>query len=135
MNKKCARLFFICLYCLIVAILLGCSKNNTESNLKGRWSRVFVENIDDSTLEEDWEFFSNGDLIISTIYPLAGDTIKSIAKFSMVSYNKFEVSLLADSYNFPSAYVGKWSIVKKGKNILQIVLEDKGLFFREFIKD
>jgi len=119
---------------------ISCSKSNSESKLIGKWKNVRVENINDTTRIEDWEFLADGKLIIYyRSYEWGGnpDTIqtkKYEANYSMDSYNKFSIAGLQNGH-LPQ-YNTQWEIIFNKDNALMVVNEGGGgLFFREFVKE
>jgi hypothetical protein len=114
-------------------VLLGCSKAQTENKLSGRWSRVFVDDLSTTRVEE-WEFLGGGDLnlYISQI----GSPVDTIAGgYDLDSYNYVTLSGSSED-GFPLNYSGKWRIIKlkKGNMILTKQEDPGGLTFREFTK-
>ncbi|HNW90952.1 MAG TPA: hypothetical protein PKN48_14935 [Bacteroidales bacterium] len=123
---------------ILTCILLSIScKKNTQSYLVGKWDRVYVTDISDTTFFETWEFSSDGKLFIDCSgYANYIDTLnyKGALSYEMNSRNKFTVSNGANS--------DQWEIVLRKDNKLRIVHnygEDldiqQGLDEREFVKE
>ena len=115
--------------------IMGCSKSQTENKLQGRWQRVFVNDIGNPTLIEDWEFLGDGNMrVYSTADTAELQTFKN-GSYIMESYREFTIAGEKGSMSW-DAYSGKWRIVKLKKDILIIVRQDDpgGLTFREFQK-
>jgi hypothetical protein len=109
----------------------GCSKGATENKLSGRWSRVYVDNLDNPGLVEEWEFTGDSELRIYNHHATPTDTNYSVGKYSMKSYREFTVSGDGED-GFPQDANGNWRIVKLKKGSLIVVREEGGLTFREF---
>jgi hypothetical protein len=124
--------FIITLLSLIVVItVLGCSKGKTENKLQGRWSRVFVDDLNNTSLVEDWEFMDDKSLRIHSVNPGVADTNYIEGMYTVASYK--EVALSGDA--FPTNYLGSWRITKINKEVLVIAKEEGGLNLLEFVKD
>lgn len=127
-------LIILTAFIILIAVFSSCKKS-TESKLIGKWKWVNVYDTKDTLVVEDWEFKSNGDLIIKHRDPGLGvDSIETWnSKFYMESYRKFTISGMENEH-LPQ-YNATWEIVKLKKDILMIVNDKaQGLYFREFYK-
>lgn len=117
-----------------LVILSGCSKNKISSEILGRWSRVHVEDVSDSTLIEDWEFLQGGEMLIHNANPGVLDTAPVECYYFIETYNQLSISG-ADEKSYAQDYNGSWRVIKLENNAMMIIHETSGLLFREFVKD
>jgi hypothetical protein len=135
--KRLLSIRFLCLLLLVAGIALGaCSKKKARSWLLGRWNRINVVNVSNSSFVEDWEFYNDGTLVIHYGAPGPGDTVNLYGNFSILSYNRFTIHIPDKSFDLLNGY---WQITNKKNNNMMIVFDVNqvsgaggGLTFREF---
>lgn len=113
--------------------ILSCGKVATENKLVGRWHRINIDNLDDTTSTEDWEFLGNGDLKIHYQAVGAIDTTYIAGTYSMINYRKVTIAGSIEN-GFPEYYCGNWRIIKLKKDDLIMSTEIGGLLIRDFVK-
>lgn len=117
---------------VIVAVTLySCGKAATENKLLGRWARVNVDNLADTSRVEEWEFSGSSTFRVYFTHVTSADTNYVEGTYTMTSYREFMVSGSTDA-GFPTDANGNWRIIKLKKGSLIIVREEGGLTFREF---
>lgn len=132
-NIKSAFITVLALVALAVTIS-GCGKAATENKLIGRWTRINVDNLADTSRTEDWEFLGAPVVRIYYSHNLS-DTNFVEGTYMMKNSKEFTVSGTSED-GWPSDANGNWRIVKLKKNSLIVVRDEggHGLTFREFKK-
>ncbi len=115
--------------------LFSCGKSATENKLLGRWCRINLDNLDDTTRIEEWEF-TGEKLVIHHHHAYdPADTAALSGMYVMNNYREFTVSgSVEDGWNEDAN--GIWRIIKLKKGSLILIRDEggHGLTFKEFKK-
>ncbi len=131
MKRLYPILILVCIAAIVSVTLFSCGKAATENKLLGRWSRVNVDNLSDTSRVEEWEFMGSAQFRVYNHHAGSADTSYLEGTYTMKNYREFTISG-SGSEGFPTDANGNWRIIKLKKGALILVREEGGLTFREF---
>jgi hypothetical protein len=131
MNIHPYRLIKFC-FILVLVVMVSCSKTNTEGKLVGTWKMIDLNDINNTTRLEKWEFTSDG-LLYVTNYNYAVSDLGNVYKlrYEVPSAKKLDI-YKEDTVN--TNYCLKWEITKLNNDALVIINDNHGILTKELEK-